>query len=240
MSGTNNLSNKPDAPPHKTTGVAGTPVISLVNVVVKLKLVDELVAGGTAIAKSALSKEGGRRIRISLNKSHLLVSKSLLRADALTVRFLVALSLTEFTWAWGRSHDGKATERALKQLAGLEVENKVFGSGFASALAGSESLRVVDGLPVFGRNGADGPFELFSFTAPLASPSGIAGWREGEPGEPLPPKPPKPIMQEPVAVAPPTAAADPFLLAFHQQARELLDAGTFEALTDLAKGAVNV
>ena len=209
------------------------PVITNVMVTVKLKLVDELATGGTALAKSALSKEGGRRIRISLNRSHLLVSKSLLRSDSLLIRFLVAQSLTEFCWAWRQSNDFRSVERALKWIAGMDEESKIFGTGFTSALAASDALRIIDSLPVFGRSGEAGPFELFAFTAPLATPSNILGWREGVAGEPLPPQPPKPkavVGPEPVAVI------DPFLASFHKHAGELLDAETFEALSALAKG----
>jgi hypothetical protein len=218
----------------QTTTVAETsaPVITNIAVTVKLKLVDELSTGGTAVARSALSKEGERRIRISLNRVHLLVSKALLRADSLLIRFLVSLSLTEFCWAWRQSNDFRAVERALKQIAGMDEESKIFGTGFTSALAASDTLRVIDSLPIFGRSDEVGPFKLFDFTAPLSTPSNILGWREGVAGSPLPPQQPQPKA----VVAPQPVVIDPFLASFHKHAGELLDSETFEALTELAKG----
>ena len=113
-----------------------------------------------------------------MNRSHLLISKSLQRADSLLIRFLVALSLTEFCWAWRQSNDFRAVERALKQIAGMDAESKVFGSGFVSKLAASDAARHRR-IAVFGRGGEAGPFALFSFQAPLSTPSTILGWREG-------------------------------------------------------------
>jgi hypothetical protein len=212
-----------------TAAETSAPVITNISVTVKLKLVEELSTGGTAVARSALSEEGERRIRISLNRVHLLVSKSLLRADSLLIRFLVALSLTEFCWAWRQSNDFRAVERALKEIAGMDEDSKIFGSGFTSALAASDPLRVIDSLPIFGREPKEGPHELFSFRAPLATPSNILGWREGAVGEPLPPKPKAVVAPQPVVI-------DPFLASFHKHASELLDSETFEALTELAGG----
>ena len=209
---------------------ASAPVITNVTVVVKMKLVDELSTGGTAIARSALSKESARRIRISLNKSHLLVSRALLRADSLLIRFLVSQSLTEFCWAWKQSRDFKAIEQAFKRIAGMDEESRIFGSGFTSALAASDTMRVIDSLPIYGREPIDGPHELFSFTTPLFTPSNILGWREGVAGEPLPPPPPRPAQTPAIAVQ----APDPFLTSFYKQARELLDGETFAALEELS------
>jgi hypothetical protein len=211
-------------------------VIGLVSVHVTLELI-EVHNGATAVAHSYMERDGRRMIRVGLCKSHLLVSKALARADTLAIRFLVALSLVEFCLFWNASTDGRGVTRALRQLAGYTPQERSWGSGFASRLAISEAMRVVDVLPIFGAKPTDGKHSLFEFKALLRSPSDIRNWcrRNGETEvlEPLPPKakkaPAKP--DEP----PPRSPQQQFYQEFYAVAREALDASTFNALEELTQ-----
>jgi hypothetical protein len=217
------------------------PSYGLIEVRIALELTapNTTLDSATAIARSCLV-DGRRAIRIGLNASHLIVSRALHRADVVTIRFLVALSLVEFTWFSSVSRDGSSVRRKLKELAGIEPGFNAYGSGFASRLAVSEVMRVIDGLPIFGREPQQGPFELFTFEAPMRSPTDNKGWRQNglveTPGK-VPPKP----KAAPAVVAVAAPEPDPFLKAFHATTREALDEATFKTLEELAKGApVNV
>jgi hypothetical protein len=133
----------------------------LIDVAVMIQL-QSCPGGATAVARSGLNPDGSRGIRIWLNPEHLMISRSLSRSDSLTIRFLVALSLTEYCDFWRSSSDGRAVKRALIRLAGIERGEHPYGSGFASRLAACEALRVVDSLPIFAKNPPVGPFDLFS------------------------------------------------------------------------------
>jgi hypothetical protein len=211
-------------------------VIGLIPVHVTLELI-EVHNGATAIARSYMERDGRRIIRVGLCKSHLLISKALARADTLFVRFLVALSLVEFCLFWANATDGRGITRALRHMAGYGPQERSWGSGFASRLAVSEPMRVLDTLPIFGPTPTDGRHLLFELKARLRSPSDIRNWqlRNGSTEEvaPLPPKAKKQPARpsEPAPVSP----KQQFLEVFHVVAREALDASTFSSLTDLAR-----
>jgi hypothetical protein len=82
----------------------------------------------------------------------LLVKRALHRADTVTVRFLIGLSLVEYCLFWWHASDGKGVTDALRQAAGYSLDERVWGSAFASRLANSDLLRSVDQLPIFGAN----------------------------------------------------------------------------------------
>ena len=184
-----------------------------------------------------MERDGRRIIRVGLCKSHLLVSKALARADTMSIRFLVALSLVEFCLFWASATDGRGITRALRHMAGYGPQERSWGSGFASRLAVSEPMRSLDTLPIFGPTAADGRHLLFELKAELRSPSDIRNWqlRNGatEDVGPLPPKPKK----QPARPSEPAPASpqQQFYEAFHLVAREALDQATFSSLTELAR-----
>jgi hypothetical protein len=135
-----NANNQPDS----------LPSFGLLTVRITLELIGEH-DGATAIARSALV-EGKRTIRVGLYQEHLIVSKALARADALTVRFLIALSLVEFCAFWYAARDGASVRNELKRLSGFAAGDRAFGTAFASGLAISELMRAVDTLSIFGRS----------------------------------------------------------------------------------------
>jgi len=216
--------------------VTAPAVIGLIPVHVTLELF-EVHNGATAIAHSYMERDGRRIIRVGLCKSHLLVSKALARADTMSIRFLVALSLVEFCLVWANATDGRGITRALRRMAGYGPQERSWGSGFASRLAVSEPMRSLDALPIFGPTPAEGRHLLFEFKAQLRSPSDIRNWRlrngATEEVSPLPRK----LKKQP-ARPPEPALASPqqqFLEAFHAVAQGALDASTFSSLTDLAR-----
>jgi hypothetical protein len=232
MSSSNNQS--PGTPAIASPATGTEPVrFGLLDVHVTLQLRDES-SDATGVARSALS-DGRRVIRISLFQTHLFVSRALPRADALTIRFLVGLALSEFCAFWGRTRDGAAVRRALKKLAGFEPHENAWGTGLAGRLAICEPMRIVDSLPIFSRSPQSGPFDLFVVTVEGRSPSDIKNWqvRIGEPEvvRPIPKPPPKPKPEPAVVVSP----SDPFFAAFHERAKELLPSADFELLCELAK-----
>jgi hypothetical protein len=75
------------------------PVIAVRPVRITLELIDATRA--TAVAHSGLDpQDGGRLIRVGLCGAHILVNRSLHRADTLFVRFLIGLSLVEYSLFW--------------------------------------------------------------------------------------------------------------------------------------------
>jgi hypothetical protein len=212
----------------------------LLPVSLRLELIAEY-HGATAVAKSARI-DGRRVVRIGLCKDHLLVSKALARADTLTIRFLISLSLTEFCLFWSSARDGAVIRNELKKIAGFAPGDQAWGSAFASRLAISEPMRVIDSLPIYGKSPEAGPFELFSLEVPQRSPSDITNWRfkngQAETVKPLLPRPPK-QKQEPASVVA-VAVPDPFLASFHATAKEILDEATFRSLEELSKGDADV
>jgi hypothetical protein len=218
--------------------VTAPAVIGLIPVHVTLELF-EVHNGATAIAHSYMERDGRRIIRVGLCKSHLLVSKALARADTMSVRFLVALSLVEFCLFWASATDGRGITRALRHMAGYGPLERSWGSGFASRLAVSEPMRSLDTLPIFGPTPADGRHLLFELKAQLRSPSDIRNWqlRNGatETVAPLAPKPKKQPARLPEAVPAPASSQQQFYEAFHLVAREALDEATFGALEELTR-----
>lgn len=211
----------------------------LLEVHVALQLQDA-AGGATGSARSGLCADGRRGIRIWLAPAHLLVSRALHRADALTIRFLVGLALVEFCAFWVGTRDGAAVTRAFKRLAGIPPGQQAWGSGFASRLACSEPLRVVDTLPIFSRSPQTGSFDLFTLTIEGRTPSDVPNWRlrddEAEDVRPIPPKSKvKPPMVAPAVVVP---VPDPFLGTFHDRAKELLSADDYNLIVEMTKEEV--
>jgi hypothetical protein len=206
----------------------------LLDVAVALQLQNN-PGGAPVTARSGLYPNGGRGIRIWFDPAHLMVSRALHRSDSLTIRFLVGLALVEFCGFWSSARDGAATTRGLKRLANIQPQEYAFGSGFASRLASSEAMRVLDALPIFSRNPESEPFDLFALTIEGRSPSDIRNWRvrddQTEDVRPLPKSPPK-TKPVPVTVSP---VPDPFLSAFHARAKELLSAGDYETILEMTK-----
>jgi hypothetical protein len=193
--------------------------------------------GGTAVARSGIHENGARGINIWLSQDHLLTNRALSRADSLLIRFLVALALVEFCSFWSGTRDGAATRRALKRLAGIPPHEEAWVSGFASRLAASEAMRVVDNLPIFAKMPQTGPFDLFVLPIEARSPSDIRNWqvRDGatEAMRPIPAaikvKPP-PMAELPVP--------DPFLSAFHDRAKQLLGTDDYNMIVEMTKEEV--
>jgi hypothetical protein len=213
------------------------PSFGLVGIFTTLELIGSHNNGATALARSCLV-DGRRTVRVELYQDHLLVSRALLRADTLTIRFLIALSLVEFCAFWSGSRDGSAVRNELKKIAGFTPGDQAWGSAFASRLSIALPMRVVDDLPIFSRDPKTGDsFKLFSFEAAQRVPSDITNWRAKDGHEevvrPLPPKPRKP------ALAASIATPDPFLSAFYERAKEVLTIDEFAAITDLARGGAN-
>jgi hypothetical protein len=126
----------------------------LLHVVINLTLIGSH-NGATAVARSCLV-EGQRVVRVGLCQDHLLVNRALARADTLSIRFLVSLSLVEFVQFWGGSRDGAAVRNALKKIAGFSPGDQAWGSQFASKLAITEKMKVIDTMPIFGRSPSPG------------------------------------------------------------------------------------
>ena len=97
----------------------------LIDVKVDLQLCDE-PRGATATARSGLFVNGTRGIRVSLASNHLLVTRSLSRADTLTIRFVVGLALVEFCAFWASTRDGAAVTRAFKRMAGIPLHERAW------------------------------------------------------------------------------------------------------------------
>ena len=101
------------------------------------------------MVRSILGKAGERIIAITLNAGHLVVARSLRRTDTLLIRFLLSLALAEYVGFWRGKPDGQALGAALIEAASIEPE-RFFGITLASKLAGSELLRPLDAIPIFG------------------------------------------------------------------------------------------
>jgi hypothetical protein len=214
------------------------PIFGLLPVHLVLELIDSH-RGATAVANSVLL-DGKRTIAVRLCSGHLLVSKALARADALTIRFLIALSLVEFCLFWSSARDGASVRNELKRLAGFTPGSQAWGTSFASGLAISEPLRIIDTLPIFGRTPESGPFTLFEFSAAMRSPSDVTNWaRNGqEVVRPIPPKPPKTVhVSSGDTIIAPAVTPNLFLVEFHRRAQELLSKEDYSVLEELAKGA---
>jgi hypothetical protein len=234
------------------TEVAATrkiePLFALRPVRVTLELIDASHGGSaTAIAHSARDQqEGTRLIRIGLCSKHILVNRSLHRADTFAIRFLIGLALVEYSLFWWHASDGKGVNDALRQAAGYAPDESAWGRGFASRLAISDFLRPVDQLPIFGASPKAGPHRIAEFKAVLRHPSDILRWRSSNAspeGERIPTKKPKP-SRGPDDVAAPgpliTSGAAPspapsFAETFLQCSRETLDTATLAALTELTR-----
>jgi hypothetical protein len=224
-----------------------------------LELIDPPASSATAIARSDLSPDDGARlIRVGLRPAHLLVKRALHRADTLHLRFLVGISLVEYSLFWWRATDGKGVTDALRQAAGYVPGENSWGSAFASRLAISELLLPIDRLPIFDPSPQAGPHILGTIKIVGRSPSDIPRWRirpddEPEAGEPIPKRSPKvaaistfpdyqirsgnPVrasaspsgtLAEPVPVTTPS-----FAERFCACAEQMLDPSTYQALIEL-------
>jgi hypothetical protein len=219
------------------------PLIAWRPVRITLELIDASHAGATAIAHSARDEQDSARIiRVGLCATHLLVNRSLHRADTFAIRFLIGLSLVEYSLFWWHVSDGRGVTDALRQAAGYRSDERSWGSGFASRLAISELLRSVDTLPIFGASPKAGPHRIGEFKAVTRHPSDIPRWRSSSApeGEQIPKKPklsrgsrvvaPEPLTT-PAAPSPVSSFPETFLVC----ARETLDVATITALTELTK-----
>jgi hypothetical protein len=165
--------------PLKATTEANRPPpkpVALYTVVVTLCVVPELPKGEVVRIRSKLGEAGERVIELSLNSGHILVSRSLKRADTLLVRFLLCMALAEYVGFWRGRHDGQILKEAITTAAGIEPEN-FWGLTLASKLAGSELLRSLDSTLVFGPAPSEEVFELFKLTVQLREYSDIPNWR---------------------------------------------------------------
>jgi hypothetical protein len=192
-------------------------------------------------------QDGTGLIRVGLCSRHLLVDRALHRADTVTIKFLIGLSLIEYIVFWWRTHDGQGVTKALREAAGYAPDERAWGSAFASRLAISDFLRSVDQLPIFGANPQSGPHKLGELKAVLSHPSDIPRWRlEAPGGEPVRSKA-KAVTgatcrksrdgRATAAAAPPAPAprVPSFAETFLGCARETLDTATVTALTELTK-----
>jgi hypothetical protein len=208
-----------------------------------LELIDATHAGATAIAHSSRGEQDSTRIiRVGLCATHLLVKRALHRADTVTIKFLIGLSLVEYCLFSWHASDGKGVTDALRQAAGYSLDERAWGSAFASRLTNSDLLRPVDQLPIFGASPKIGPHRIGEFKAVTQHPSDIPRWRSGSlSGERIPSTKPKQSRGSRV-VAPGslTTPAQPspipsFAETFLQCAREILDTATLASLIELTK-----
>jgi hypothetical protein len=159
---------EPDRPSPRPT--------ALYDVIVTLCVVPELPKGEVVRVRSKLGPAGERFIDLSLNSGHILVSRSLKRADTLLVRFLLCMALAEYIGFWRGKPDGQAIKEAITKAAGIEPEN-FWGLTLASKLAGSELLRVLDKTPIFGPAPSEEVIELLKLKVQLREYSDIPHWR---------------------------------------------------------------
>jgi hypothetical protein len=209
------------------------PLFALRPVRLTLELIDATHGGATAIAHSALDQQDGTRlIRVGLCSTHILVNRALRRADTVTIKFLIGLSLVEYTLYWFRASDGKGVNDALREAAGYALDENVWGSGFASRLAISSLLRSIDALPIFGASPKAGPHIIGELRTVLRHPSDIPRWRFGAPdGQPVSKK----AKARPMPHAEKAEKAPSFSEVFLECSREVLDTATIATLTDLTK-----
>jgi hypothetical protein len=149
------------------------------DIVVTLRLAGELPNAEPVRVRSVLGKGGERIIQLWLNAGHLVVSRSLTRADTLIIKFLLCLALAEYIGFWrGRArHDGGALREAIIQQAAIEPEN-FWGISLASRLCASELLRSLDTLPIFGPSPSQDSHTLFTLPAVrLRERSELPNWR---------------------------------------------------------------
>jgi hypothetical protein len=158
------------------TNKPGPALTAACDVLITLRLVAELPRGEPVQIRSALGKNGERVIQLSLNASHLMVSRSLKRSDTLIVRFLLCMALAEYTGFWANRRDGRAVKAALVQATGLQSERG--GIALASSLAATEFLRALDVIPIFGPDPSDQTHQLVTLPGvPLLVMSDIPNWR---------------------------------------------------------------
>lgn len=164
--------------PNRATEADRTPPkpVALYTVVVMVRVVNELPKGEPVMVRSKRGAAGERSIHLWLNAGHLIVSRSLKRADTLVIRFLLCMAVAEYLNFWGNRFDGRSLRDAITKLAGIEGEN-FWGLTLASKLAGSELLRVLDRLPIFSPVPSEENFELFRLTVQLREYSDIRNWR---------------------------------------------------------------
>jgi hypothetical protein len=228
------------APKEKPVTGNSEPVIALRPVRITLELIDATHGGATAIAHSGLDQHDGTRIiRVGLCATHILVNRSLHRADTFAIRFLIGLSLVEFTIFWWHSGDGRGVTAALRAAAGYAPDENAWGSGFASRLANSELLRSVDTLPIFGASPKSGRHPIGEFQAVLRHPSDIPRWRiasaDGSPVAKKPKVKPAPEAGRIAEITPAPVKTPTFAEVFIQCCKETLDAATLTALTELTR-----
>lgn len=147
------------------------------DVSVIMQLVAELPNNEPIRVRSVLGTKGERNIHLSLNTNHLIVSRSLKRADTLLIRFLLCIALAEYLQFWGRRHDGQSLRAAITKAAGIEPE-QYWGLTLATKLSASELLRSLDATPIFGPGPSEAVHTLFVLSAVrLRETSDMPNWR---------------------------------------------------------------
>jgi hypothetical protein len=161
---------KPEKPKPPSTATKNYTIAVLLKVATSLPRPLEPV-----MIRSAIELDGQRVINVTLNGAHLLVSRSLKRADSLLLRFIISLAIVEYLQFWGNAPDGKPLRAAILRTAKIEGEG-YFGISLASKLAASELLRSLDSMPIFGPTPVSTTHTLFTFHATLMVESRTANW----------------------------------------------------------------
>jgi hypothetical protein len=108
---------------------------------------------GIGRVRSVLAEDGERQISVILNKSDLMVSKALARADTATIRFFVALLVTEWIHYWEKRHEGRLVRSALRKAANVPEADRLWWTGFASSLARTQLFDELAQMPIYGPAG---------------------------------------------------------------------------------------
>ena len=172
------------APPEKAGKALAAPVQldkepapAIRRYLVSVFLSVDVIEGEPGVGRIRSRLSDTRDIAIILQKNNGLVSRALERADALGLKFYVALLLSEYIYFWRRTEEGRSIHKALKQAAGILLEPRHYWSAFASQLAASPLLEPIGKLPIYGPASQPGPFQLFSFEVLLRVETQILGWQ---------------------------------------------------------------
>jgi hypothetical protein len=146
---------------------------------VTVQVVGELPNGEPVRVRSVLGATGERIIGLWLNAGHIVVSRSLTRADSVLIKFLLCLALSEYIGFWKvrARHDGGALSHAIIRLAAIKSES-YWGLSLGSKLCASELFRSLDVLPIFGPAPSQETHTLFTLSAvQLRQRSDLPNWR---------------------------------------------------------------
>jgi hypothetical protein len=135
---------------------------------------------GIGIVRSGLAGEE-RQILVTLNKLDMLTGKALARADTTTIKFYVALLVTEWIHYWSQTHEGRLIRTAMRKAAGISPDFRLWWTGFASAVARTPLFDKVAQVPIYGPAGQLLPStELFPLdNVTLRRESQIRSWNPG-------------------------------------------------------------